>query len=109
MYTPILAIFDLALSPIMYTLILTFKPRLHLMFFLCMCYTFLSTKSYDMHKGVHDWPVNSGEMVIYAFLKKFKSDSQRYVTSRSRQSDQNYKHLSHTTCTTKIKLVKCNR
>ena len=58
------------------------------MFFLCMCYTFSSTKSYDMHKGVHDWLVNSGEMVNYAFLKRFKFDSQRHMTLRSRQSDQ---------------------
>ena len=84
----------------MYTPILAFKPRLNLMFFLCMCYTFSSTKSYDMHYGVHDWLVNSGEMVIYSFLKRFKSDNQRHVTSRSRQSNQNHKHLSHTTCTT---------
>ena len=72
----------------MYTPILAFKPRLHLIFFLCMCYTFSSTKSYDMHYGVHDWLVNSGEMVIYAFLNKFKSNNQRHVTSRSRSSDQ---------------------
>ena len=38
------------------------------MFLLCMCYTFLSTKTYDMLQGVHDWVVNNGEMVIYAFL-----------------------------------------
>ena len=100
MYTQILVIFDLVLSPIMYTPILAFKLRLYLIFFLCMCYTFLNTKSYDMHYGVHDWLVNSGEMVIYAFLKRFKSDSQRHVTSRSRQSDQNHKHISHTTYTT---------
>ena len=49
MYTQILANFDLVLSPIMYTPILAFKLRLHLMFFLCMCYTFSSTKSYDMY------------------------------------------------------------
>ena len=72
----------------MYTPILAFNPRLHLMFFLCMCYTFSSTKSYDMHWGVHDWLVNSDEMVIYAFLYKIKFDNQRYATSRSRQSDQ---------------------
>ena len=41
-----------------------------------------------MHKGVHDWLVNSGEMVNYAFLKRFKFDSQRQMTLRSRQSDQ---------------------
>ena len=41
-----------------------------------------------MHYGVHDWLVNNGEMVIYAFFKWFKFDSQRNVTSRSRQSDQ---------------------
>ena len=87
MYIPILEIFDLALSPITYTPILAFKSRLHLMFFLCMCYTFSSTKFYDMHKGVHDWLMSSGEMVIYVFLKRFKSNSQRHVTSRSRQSD----------------------
>ena len=46
------------------------------MFFLCMCYTFSNTKSYDMHEGVHDWLMHSGDMVIYAFLKGFKSDSQ---------------------------------
>ena len=46
------------------------------MFFLCMCYTFSSTKFYDMHYGVHDWLVHSGEMVIYAFLKRIKSDNQ---------------------------------
>ena len=46
------------------------------MFFLCMYYTFSSTKSYDIHKGVHDWLVHSGEMVIYAFLKMIKSNSQ---------------------------------
>ena len=51
------------------------------MFFLCMCYTFSSTKSYDMHKGFHDWLMSSGEMVIYVFLKRFKSNSQRHVTS----------------------------
>ena len=45
-------------------------------------------------------------MVIYAFLKWFKFDSQRHVNSRSRQSDQNHKHLSHTT---KLQLVKCNK
>ena len=67
----------------MYTPILSFKPRLHLMFILCMCYTFSSTESYDMHQGVHDWLVNSGEMIIYAFLNKFKSDNQKHVTSRS--------------------------
>ena len=72
----------------MYTPILAFKPRLHLMFFLCMCYTFSSTKSYEVHKSVHDWLVNSGEMVIYAFLNKFKSDNQKHVTSRSRSCDQ---------------------
>ena len=44
-----------------------------LMFILCMYYTFSSTKSYDMHSGVHDWLVNSGEMVIYAFLLEFFS------------------------------------
>ena len=55
MYTPIL--FDLKLikiAKIMYTPILFefefyYKLRLHLMFFLCMRYTFSSTKSYDMH------------------------------------------------------------
>ena len=52
----------------MYTPILAFKLRLHLMFFLYMCYTFSSTKSYYMHKGVHDWLVNNDEMVIYAFF-----------------------------------------
>ena len=41
-----------------------------------------------MHKGVQDWLVNSGEMVIYAFLNKFKSDNQKHVTSRSRLCDQ---------------------
>ena len=41
-----------------------------------------------MHKSVHDWLVNSGEMVIYAFLNKFKSDNQKHVTSRSRSCDQ---------------------
>ena len=41
-----------------------------------------------MHLGVHDWLVNSGEMVIYAFLNKFKSDNQKYVISRSRSCDQ---------------------
>ena len=41
-----------------------------------------------MHKGVHDWLVNNDEMVIYSFLQKFKFDSQRHVTSRSRQGDQ---------------------
>ena len=93
----------------MYTPILSIKLRLQLMFFLCMCYIFSSTKSYNMHQGVHDWLANSGEMVIYAFLKRLKSDSKRHVTSRSRQSDQNHKHLSHTTCTTKFQLVKCNK
>ena len=54
----------------------------------CACvHTFSSTKFYDIHKGVHNWLVNSGEMIIYAFLKRFKSNSQRHVTSRSRQSD----------------------
>ena len=71
----------------MYTPILAFKPRLHLIFFLCMCYTFSSTKSYDMHYGVHDWLVNSGEMVIYAFLNKLKSDNQMHVTSRLKSCD----------------------
>ena len=41
-----------------------------------------------MHKDIHDWLVNSGEMVIYAFLNKNKSNNQRHVTSRSRSSDQ---------------------
>ena len=79
------------------------------MFFLSMCYTFSCIESYDMHLGVHDWLVNIGEMVIYAFLKKFKSDSQRHVTSRSRQSDQNHKYFSHTSCTTKLQQVMCNK
>ena len=86
----------------MCTPILAFKPRLHLMFFLCMCYTFSSTESYDMHYGVHDWLVSSGEMVIYVFLKRCKFDKQKNVTSRSRQGDQNHKHFSHTICTTKF-------
>ena len=58
------------------------------MFFLYMGYTFSSTKSYDMHYGVHDWLINSSEMVIYAFLNKFKSDNLRQVTSRLRSCDQ---------------------
>ena len=29
-----------------------------------------------MHLGVHDWLVYSGEMVIYAFLKRIKFDNQ---------------------------------
>ena len=41
-----------------------------------------------MHKGVHDWLVNSGEMVNYAFLKRFKFNSQRHMTLSLRQSDQ---------------------
>ena len=53
-----------------------------------MCYTFSSIKSYDMHWVVHDWLVNGAEMVIYAFLQMFKSDSQRHMILRSRQSDQ---------------------
>ena len=73
----------------MYTPILLFKPRLHLIFFLCMCYTFSSTKSYGMHSGVHDWLINSGEMVIYVFLLGFFSPyNQKHVTSRSRSYDQ---------------------
>ena len=65
----------------MYTPILLFKPRLHLIFFLCMCYTFSSTKSYDI--------VNSGEMVIYVFLLEFFSPyNQKHMTSRSRSCDQ---------------------
>ena len=50
LYIPIL--FDqklIKIARIMYTPILAFKSRLHLIFFLCMCYTFSSTKSYDMH------------------------------------------------------------
>ena len=62
-----------------------------------------------MHYGVHDWVVNSGKIVIYAFLNKFKSDNQKHVTSRSRQSDKHQKYLSHTTYTTKLKLLKCNK
>ena len=42
--------------------------------------------------------MNSGEMVIYAFLKRFKSDNQRHVTLRSRQSDQNHKHVQKLRC-----------
>ena len=45
-------------------------------------------------------------MIIYVFLKRFKFDSQRHVNSKSRQSDQNHKHLSHTI---KLQLVKCNK
>ena len=41
-----------------------------------------------MHYGVYDWLMNSGDMVIYAFIKKFKSNNQKHVTSRLRQSDQ---------------------
>ena len=59
------------------------------MFFLYMGYTFSSTKSYDMHYGVHDWLINSSEMVIYAFLLGFFSPfNQKHVTSRSRSCDQ---------------------
>ena len=65
----------------MYTPILLFKSSLHLIFFLCMCYTFSSTKSYGMHSGVHDWLINSGEMVIYVFLLEFFNPyNQKHVT-----------------------------
>ena len=38
-----------------------------------------------MHEGDHDWLINSGEMIIYAFLLGFFSPyNQKYATSRSR-------------------------
>ena len=72
-------------TPILYQFEVCYNPRIDLMFFLCMCYTFSSTKSYDMHEGDHDWLINSGEMIIYAFLLGFFSPyNQKYATSRSR-------------------------
>ena len=42
-----------------------------------------------MRLGVHDWLVNSGEMVIYAFLLGFFIPyNQKNVTSNSRSCDQ---------------------
>ena len=41
-----------------------------------------------MHYGVHDWLVNSDEMVIYAFSLSSSPNNQKHVTSRSRSSDQ---------------------
>ena len=36
-----------------------------------------------MHEGVHDWLVNNGEMVIYAFFLGFLSSyNKKHVTSR---------------------------
>ena len=76
-------------TPILFQFKFYYKPRLYLMFFLYMGYTFSSTKSYDMHYGVHDWLINSSEMVIYAFLLGFFSPyNQKHVTIRSKSCDQ---------------------
>ena len=51
-----------------------------------------------MHEGDHDWLINSGEMIIYAFLLVFFSPyNQKYATSRSRSRscDYKYKQLPH--------------
>ena len=41
-----------------------------------------------MHYGIHDWLLNGGEIVIYAFLLEFFSPyNQKHVTSRSRSCD----------------------
>ena len=48
-----------------------------------------------MHQSVHDWLVNSGEMVIYAVLNKFKSNNQKHAISKSRLSDQKLQTLPH--------------
>ena len=43
------------------------------------------------------------------FSKGSSSTVKLHVTSRLRQSDKHHKHLSHTTYTTKLQLVKCNK
>ena len=49
-------------------------------------------------------------VVRWLFMPFSKGSStivKQHVTSGLRQSDKYHKHLSHTTCTTKLQLVKC--
>ena len=65
------------------------------MLFLCTCYTFSSTKSYDMHKGFHDWLVNSGEMLFMSFSKGSSPTVKDMWLQDQDKVIKNYKHLPH--------------